>query len=103
MLLSTASRESIDRIIKVLMGTVGAKSNVTCRQLMMVLFCLANDGMTPKQLAQACDCHESSVSNCYNGKSGLGPDGSGCLVKDSGGKIYAHAHVIEAFNAIHST
>ena len=99
--LTQASRDAIEMMVKVLMGTVAAKENVSCKQLMMVLYCLRSGGMRTVDLARELDCDSASISRCFNGKNGLGPAGSGCLTKADDGRIQVENHVIEAFNTIH--
>ena len=57
----------------------------------MVLYCLEADGLTTGDLAKRLDITSGGVSRNYKT---LGPEGSGCLVKD--GKVIKPAeHVKE--------
>ena len=96
--LSSQSQDSIQRIIKVINGTVEPNPGITVLQFSMVLHALSNDGLTGRELAQLCECDESAVSRAFKG---LGPEGTGCLQRVDG-KIRADQHVIDAFNLIHS-
>ena len=89
-------KDALFKVIALLEGTVGAKSDVTCTQFLTVMYALVSGGMTQKQLADILDITEGAVSR--NIKK-LGPEGSGCLCKD-GRFIQAHSHVAERINEI---
>mgnify|MGYP001250214589 CR=1 FL=1 len=89
-------KDQLAKVLALLEGTVGAKSDVTCTQFMTVMLALMNDGMTPREMAERLDVNESTVSRNF---AKLGPDGTGCLVKE-GKEIKAHQHVIDAVSSI---
>ena len=89
-------KDALYKIIALLEGTVGAKSDVTCTQFLTVMYALVSDGMTQKQLADVLDITEGAVSR--NIKK-LGPEGTGCLSKE-GRLIKAHSHVTERVSEI---
>ena len=84
-------KDALYKLIALLEGTVGAKSDVTCTQFLTVMYALVSDGMTQKQLSEVLGITEGAVSR--NIKK-LGPEGTGCLVKD-GRLIKAESHVFE--------
>ena len=88
--------ELLYKMIALMEGTVGAKSDVTCTQFLTVLHALASGGMTQKDLAVRLGLNESTVSRNYKK---LGPEGTGCLLKE-GKLVCAHPHVKEAISAI---
>ena len=66
------------------------KPEFTCRQFLMVLYCLeANGGITTGDLAKKLDITSGGVSRNY---ASLGPEGSGCLEKE-GKLIKPHENV----------
>ena len=89
-------KTTLKKVISLLEGTVGAKSDVTCTQFLTVLYALYSDGMTQKELSEVLDITEGAVSR--NIKK-LGPEGSGCLCK-RGRLVVADDHVKEAVGKI---
>ena len=84
-------KDALYKVIALLEGTVGAKSDVTCTQFLTVMYALVSGGMTQKQLAETLHLTEGAVSRNIQK---LGPDGSGCLHKE-GRFIRADSHVLE--------
>jgi len=82
---------ALEALINLVEQTVvgSEKRECTCRQFLMVLYCLEKDGMTTGELAKRLDITSGGVSRNY---ASLGPEGSGCLEKD-GKLIKPHEHV----------
>ena len=89
---------ALQRVIDLLEATVVGvnKSEYSCRQFLMTLLVVQNNGITQRELAQRLGMTESGVSRSYKS---LGPEGSGCLAKE-GGKVIADPHVVETLKEI---
>ena len=90
------NKADVQKTIKLLYGTIGAKSDITCTQFLLVMTVFVEGGLTQVEIAQRLGITEGAVSRNIQK---LGPDGTGCLRKD-GRIIRVDDHVIEAITKI---
>ena len=73
------TKKELDAAIDLLKNGVVRKKELTAIQMLMVLLCHQNDGMTQRELAKSLGITEPAVSANYKA---LGPAGSNCLKKE---------------------
>ena len=70
---------ALKAVIALVERSVAVHEQITCRQLLTVLYALEADGMLQKELAAKLGVTESTVSRNYKV---LGPKGTGCIRKE---------------------
>ena len=87
---------ALKAVISLLEQTVAAHEQITCRQLLTVLYAAEAGGMLQKDLAAKVGVSESTMSRNYKV---LGPEGTGCLDK-KGELVCPDTHVIEGLEQL---
>ena len=87
---------ALKSVISLVEQAVAAHEQVTCRQLLTVLYAAEAGGMLQKDLADKLGVTESTVSRNYKV---LGPEGTGCIRKE-GDLVLPSTHVIEALEEL---
>ena len=87
---------ALKAVITLLEQSIAAHEQVTCRQLLTVLYAAESGGMLQKDLAAKVGVGEGTMSRNYKV---LGPNGSGCLKKD-GDLVTADEHVISGLEEL---
>ena len=87
---------ALKAVIALVEQSVAAHEQITCRQLLTVLYAAEAGGMLQKDLAAKLGVSESTVSRNYKV---LGPEGTNCIRKE-GDLVLPDEHVLEALEQL---